>query len=72
MPSHIDTHPVEAAEFLSPAEFVNSDAPEIQAYVAEALKALSEDASVTEKAILLFETVRDGLRYDPYNWRYYT
>ena len=67
MPSHIDTHPVEAAEFLSPAEFVNSDAPEIQAYVAEALKALSEDASVTEKAILLFETVRDGLRYDPYN-----
>ncbi|WP_340152062.1 transglutaminase family protein [uncultured Sneathiella sp.] len=65
--THTENLPEEVAEFLSPGEFVDSDSPEIQAYVAEALKDLSEDISDTEKAIRLFEMVRDGLRYDPYN-----
>lgn len=65
--THTENLPEEVAEFLSPGEFVDSDSPEIQAYVAEALKDLSEDISDTEMAIRLFEMVRDGLRYDPYN-----
>ena len=59
--------PEEAADFLSPAEFVDSDSPEIKAFVAKALKDLPDDASDTEKAIRLFDAVRDGLKYDPYN-----
>ncbi|MCF8467462.1 MAG: transglutaminase family protein [Sneathiella sp.] len=62
-----DNLPPEALEFLSPAEFVDSNSPEVQQFAAEALKGMPEDASNTEKTICLFNAVRDGLRYDPYN-----
>jgi len=60
-------HPEEARDFLAPATFVESDAPEVQAFVARAMEGLPAGASDTEKAICLFEAVRDGIRYDPYS-----
>lgn len=58
--------PPEAQEFLHPAEFVDSNSREIEDYVAAALNGLATTASDTQKAICLFDAVRDGLRYDPY------
>ncbi|QIK39758.1 transglutaminase-like domain-containing protein [Pontivivens nitratireducens] len=49
-----------------PARFVESDSPEVQAFVSSALRGLPEDASSRDKAIRLFEAVRDNIRYDPY------
>ena len=60
--------PEEARDFLAPATFVDSESPEVQAFVARALKALPAGASDTDKAICLFEAVRDGIRYDPYTF----
>lgn len=56
-----------ARKYLQPAYYVNSDAPEVRAFVEKALAGLAPDASPREKAIRLFEAVRDGLRYDPYH-----
>ncbi|MFC4272567.1 transglutaminase [Sneathiella chungangensis] len=56
----------DAEEYLAPAEYVDSDAPAVRDFVAAALKGLPADASASDKAIRLFEAVRDGLRYDPY------
>jgi|TARA_R100000149_G_scaffold32585_1_gene12521 transglutaminase-like putative cysteine protease len=58
--------PSDARKYLEPADYVNSDAPEVQAFVAQALADLPSDASDRDKAIRLFEAVRDRLRYDPY------
>lgn len=49
-----------------PARFVESDSPEVQAFVSSALRDLPKDASSRDKAIRLFEAVRDNIRYDPY------
>ena len=48
---------------LSPAEFIDSDAPTI---VAKATQAAGSVSSAVDKARLLFAAVRDGIRYDPY------
>ncbi|MEQ8730123.1 transglutaminase-like domain-containing protein [Roseitalea porphyridii] len=60
--------PEEAARYVVPTYFVNSDSPEVQQFVARALRDLRDDASQTDKAIRLFEAVRDGIRYDPYTF----
>jgi len=58
--------PPGAEEFLDPAEFVDSNSREVHDFVASALEGVATTASDTEKAVRLFEAVRDGLRYDPY------
>jgi len=60
--------PEGVAKYLAPTYFVNSDSAEVQQFVAQALRELSPDAPQTEKAIRLFEAVRDGIRYDPYTF----
>lgn len=53
------------AAYLEPADYVRSDAPEVAEFVAAALGegALSDE----DKAIRLYEAVRDRIRYDPYS-----
>ncbi|MFT6558940.1 transglutaminase-like domain-containing protein [Sneathiella sp.] len=45
--------------------YLDYESPSVQAFVEKALKG-RENASETEKAIILFNAVRDDLRYDPY------
>lgn len=54
--------------WLEPTYFIDSDSPEVKAFVAKALGATATDATAapTDKAVRLFYAVRDGLRYDPY------
>ncbi len=54
------------AGYLGDGYFIDSGSPEVRRFVARALSGLPEEASATEKAIRLFEAVRDGIRYDPY------
>jgi transglutaminase-like putative cysteine protease len=56
-----NAHP---AEFLSSTAFVDSDSQEIREFVSRALD--KPDISVTEKAIRLFNAVRDQIKYDPF------
>jgi transglutaminase-like putative cysteine protease len=58
----------EATKYLAPTYFVNSDSAEVQQFVVRALRDIRHDASQTEKAVRLFEAVRDGIRYDPYTF----
>ena len=51
------------AVFLEPATYIQSDAPEIIAYAAKITTGLTSDK---DKAIALFNEVRDKIRYDPY------
>jgi len=60
--------PIEAAQFVSPAHYVDSDSMEVQAFVLSALLDMVPDISKKAKAIRLFEAVRDGIRYDPYTF----
>lgn len=60
--------PEEAARYVVPTYFVDSDSREVQQFVARALLELRDDASQTDKAIRLFDAVRDGIRYDPYTF----
>jgi len=60
--------PEEVAQYLQATHYVDHDDPAIRAYVAQALSGLPDTASDTQKAIALFEAVRDGLRYDPYSF----
>src|SRR5665213_3372011 len=57
-----DAHP---AEFLQSTTFVDSDSPEVRAFVSRALE--RPGLSVTEKAIGLFNAVRDQIKYDPFH-----
>lgn len=54
--------------YLNATHYVDSDAPEIAAFVSQAFATLDDDADDTQKAICLFDAVRDGLRYDPYSF----
>jgi len=56
----------EAERYVLPAHFVESDSSEVKDFVSSALQSLPEDASTRDKAIRLFEAVRDDIRYDPY------
>ena len=49
--------------WLAPTWFLDANSPEVAAYAAEAV---GDATDPTEKAVRLFYTVRDGLRYDPY------
>ncbi|WP_456387959.1 transglutaminase-like domain-containing protein [Profundibacter sp.] len=58
----------EAARFVSPAYYIDSDSMEVQTFVLGALRNMPLDASKKDKAIRLFEAVRDNIRYDPYKF----
>jgi transglutaminase-like putative cysteine protease len=49
--------------YTDPAEYIDSDHPAVQQFAEAAVRA---DASVREKASVLYKTVRDGIRYNPY------
>lgn len=51
--------------YLTPGPYVDSDAPRVRQFTEEAL-AGHPGASATERAVALFEAVRDRIRYDPY------
>lgn len=53
-------------EYLQPGAFVDSDAPTVRAFTEHALAGMA-DATPAQRAIRLFDTVRDRLRYDPFN-----
>jgi transglutaminase-like putative cysteine protease len=58
--------PQEAERYVMPSHYVESDSLEVQEFVTSALRDLPVDASIRDKAIRLFEAVRDDIRYDPY------
>jgi len=58
----------EAERFVSPAHYVDSDSMEVQAFVMRTLRHMAPDASQKDKAVRLFQAVRDDLRYDPYTF----
>lgn len=58
--------PADAERFVLPSHFVESDSLEVQGFVTSALRDLPADATDRDKAIRLFEAVRDDIRYDPY------
>lgn len=60
------TSSADPTEFLSSTDYVDSDSPEIREFVALALRGTST-ASDTEKAIGLFDAVRDRIKYDPFH-----
>jgi transglutaminase-like putative cysteine protease len=62
-----DDHlPAEAERYVMPSHYVESDSLEVQGFATAALRDLSLDATKRDKAIRLFEAVRDDIRYDPY------
>ena len=61
-----DHIPADVRKYLEPSRFVDSDAPEVRQFAEEALRGLAPDATDRDRAMRLFEAVRDGLRYDPY------
>lgn len=54
--------------FLRPARFIDSESDEVQGFVAAALKSLPAHASDRDRAVRMFNAVRDGIRYDPYTF----
>ena len=58
--------PTEAERYVMPSRFVESDSLEVQGFVTSALRNLPVDATNRDKAVRLFEAVRDDIRYDPY------
>jgi transglutaminase-like putative cysteine protease len=57
-----EVHP---PEFLQSTPFVDSDSPEVSKFVSRALD--RPDLSAAEKAIGLFNAVRDQIKYDPFH-----
>jgi transglutaminase-like putative cysteine protease len=57
-----EAHP---PEFLQSTAFVDSDSAEVRGFVSRALD--GPDVSATEKAIALFNAVRDRIKYDPFH-----
>jgi transglutaminase-like putative cysteine protease len=57
-----NAHP---AEFLSSTVYVDSDSEEVREFVSRALD--RPDLSATERAIGLFNAVRDQIKYDPFH-----
>ena len=52
--------------WTKPTGYITSDDPAVAAFTAKALATLPAGAGQTEKAICLFNAVRDDIRYDPY------
>ena len=61
-----DDLPTDAERYVMPSRFVESDSLEVQGFVTSALRDLPVGATNRDKAIRLFEAVRDDIRYDPY------
>ncbi len=59
------TSNADPAEFLSATDYVDSDSPEVRAFVSRVLD--RPDLSATDKAIGLFNAVRDQIKYDPFH-----
>jgi transglutaminase-like putative cysteine protease len=57
-----NAHP---AEFLASTDYVDSDSEEVREFVSRVLD--RPDLSATEKAIGLFNAVRDQIKYDPFH-----
>jgi len=57
----------DVSRYLKPGYYIDSDSEEVRAFTARALEG-AENASDTQRAILLFNAVRDGIRYDPFNF----
>ena len=57
---------VDPSLFLRPTNYVDSDSPEVRAFVARNLSG-KQGQSVTDKAIGLFDAVRDQIKYDPFH-----
>ena len=55
--------------WLAPTWFIDSDSPEVTAFVAETIGDLDPEDH-TAVAVALFRAVRDGIRYDPYGIDY--
>ena len=60
----------EARRYVVPTYYIDSDSREVRTLVTQALCDLPDGASPTDQAIRLFETVRDGTRYDPYTFAF--
>lgn len=54
-------------EFQQSGEFVDSNSDAVRAFTARALRG-AETSSAREKAIRLFDAVRDDIRYNPFNF----
>jgi transglutaminase-like putative cysteine protease len=61
----MDSSASSASGFLGPTRFVDSDSSEVRGFVARSLEGAG-DLSQTDKAIRLFDTVRDQIRYNPF------
>jgi transglutaminase-like putative cysteine protease len=55
-----------ASGFLAPTRFVDSSSSEVREFVASGLEGAG-DLSQTDKAIRLFDAVRDRIRYNPFD-----
>jgi transglutaminase-like putative cysteine protease len=55
-----------APEFLASTAFVDSSSSEVRAFVLRSLEG-AHDLSATDKAIRLFDAVRDRIKYNPFN-----
>jgi transglutaminase-like putative cysteine protease len=56
-----------ADALTAPTWFIDTDSPEVEAFVVNALAGVDTDPpSDTATAVALFRAVRDGIRYDPY------
>lgn len=53
-------------EYLESSPYIDSESPEVLAFTDRALAGM-ENASPTEKAIRLFDAVRDDIRYNPFS-----
>lgn len=53
-------------EFLASTAFVDSDSAEVRAFVVRSLQG-APDLPATERAIRLFEAVRDRIKYNPFD-----
>ncbi|MBI2889457.1 MAG: transglutaminase family protein [Nitrospirae bacterium] len=63
--STLPSHSEDLAPFLTPGEFVDCGHPDVIAFARDAAASAPSDR---EKAIRLFNAVRDGIRYDPYSF----
>ena len=55
-------------EFIAPTAYIDSNSPEIREFVSCAVG--NEGLAPTDKAIRLFNAVRDRIKYDPYHFSF--
>ncbi len=57
--------PEDVSRYLKPGTYTDSDSDEVRAFTKSALEG-AENLSDTQRAVLLFNAVRDGISYNPY------